>query len=128
MASFDPLPPYLNLDISANPASIIRLTTSHENLLLAILGDGEAGLGAGKASAVLNPTEFVNKMLRESPDRWISIQVFLDRGRIAFDAGDVTTRGGEIENSIHGVLGRFRKKKQVLTKGRRETRKFKLKP
>lgn len=94
----------------------------------AILGESQGGQKNGEKSDDLTPTAFVNKLLHESPVRWISIQEFLFRGRSAFDSGEIVNRGGEIESSIHGVLTRFRNKHLVQTKGHRLSRKYKLKP
>ena len=91
----------------------------------AILGESQGGQGNGEMSVGLSPTEFVNKLLNESPDRWIPIQEFLIRGRSALDSGEIENRSGEIESSIHSVLTRFRVKDKVLTKGLRVTRKYK---
>lgn len=77
--------------------------------------------------STLTPTEFVQELLNKYPDKWISVHEFLSLGREASESGEVTTRGAEIERSIHGVLSRFRRKKQVLTKGNRDSRKYKLK-
>ncbi len=83
------------------------------------------GNGEKSDSSVLTPTEFVNKLLNDSPNRWITIQEFLIKGRSAFDSDEIDNRGGEIEPSIHSVLTRFRVKNKVQTKGRRLTRKYK---
>ncbi len=107
-----------------------RETESWRQLIVhldGILGSSQNGLPEGEKFAGLTPTEFVMKLLHESPDKWISIGEFLFKARSAFDAGEVTNRTGTIENSIHSVLWRFRRTKRVWTKGRRETRKFKLK-
>lgn len=89
--------------------------------------DNREQSGSANKSSDLTPTEFVVEILNKSPDRWISIQEFLYKGRIAFKSGEVKIRSGKIENSIHSVLTRFRKKNHVWTKGHRETRKYKLK-
>lgn len=101
----------------------------HLEHLDAILGISQNRQDKGeKADSALTPTKFVKELLERSPDRWISIQEFLITGRTAAESGEVVTRGAEIESSIHGVLSRFRKKRLVLTKGNRDSRKYKLKP
>lgn len=80
-------------------------------------------------SSALTPTQFVMKIFEDSPDpdMWISLHVFLREGRLAVDAGEVETRGAEIERSIHGVLSRFRKNDKVVTQGKRNARMYKWK-
>ena len=54
------------------------------------------GNGEKSDSSVLTSTEFVNKLLDNSPNRWITIQEFLIKGRSAFDSEEIDNRGGEI--------------------------------
>lgn len=78
-------------------------------------------------SSVLTPTKFVIEIFDKSPEKWISLHVFLSMGRSAAESGEVKTRGAEIERSIHGVLSRFRKEGKVLTQGKRNARMYKWK-
>lgn len=95
----------------------------------AILGVSQRRQDKGKKSdsSALTPTEFVKELLETNEDRWIPIQEFLIMGRSALKSGKVVTRGAEIVQSIHGVLSRFRENDKVLTKGNRDSRKYKLK-
>lgn len=94
------------------------------DIILAISNNGRIST----EKTILSPTEFVMSLLNATPDRWIPVREFLFKGRTAFEKGQVSNRSGTIENSIHSVLTRLRVNQKVFTKGKRETRKYKLKP
>ena len=102
-----------------------RILIEHFNALLGVTKRGQNK--EEKSGSALTPTKFVKKLLEDSPDRWISIQEFLFQGRSAIESGEVKINSGSIENSIHSVLTRFRTNRQVQTKGKRDSRKYKLK-
>ncbi len=92
------------------------------------LPSDEVLFGSDQNGSAFTPTEFVLKILNESPDRWLSVQEIMFKSRSAFEAGEVVNKAGKIENSMHSVLTRFRQNRQVWTRGKKASRKYKLKP
>ena len=121
-------------DLAEYAREIERLKAIIDNIngTLNLFPDGQQGEIPAMPSPVApktaqSPTDFVRNTFRGAPNTWFSIDEMMFRAKAAQETGLLVVKSGTVEAAIHSVLRRFRVSDETLSKGKRFSRKYKLK-